>query len=490
MTYVFYEKKVSKKTAIRFESAMGENIKISSLTEEVVRRNKRTSLEVDISKRIEIMNEYHRKLERSGYGQDQIRNIITAGLVGFERIIQKAAKNGTNINRSAKEGAADRYRRKLLSRQCWFKKKGNKDKNKDHNDRKRRKQRNVETSKEIPVVSVIFVSKTKHSRLARRMKEAEGTLSKLTKERTRVVERGGKTISDLLVVKDLWNDKPCGREGCICCGENQGEGEDLEEEGRRRRDEEGKKRMSCFRRSLVYEVHCTECEQKVIEHKEKMKQKQEEEEGKKEERGRQKKAVRKEEEDAPKSYVYTGMSHLSGFERGKQHGYLLQKLDMKKKKVEGEEEEDNEGHMAVHAKLKHGGRKNVRFKMSAVKYHSSAFSRAVHEAVHIKYLSLRGDIAIMNGKSEMCSMTLPRLSLQTKSFATSEDKEGGQEALIQTQHRSEHPEVNPSHSDQQFPIPIPTKAKIKCKLKQTLLSVHMNPKPDKKGGKEKTNDFK
>ena len=72
---------------------------------------------------------------------------------------------------------------------------------------------------------------------------------------------------------------------------------------------------------------------------------------------------------------------------------------MKKKKEEREEEEDKEGHMAVHVKLKHEGRKNVIFRMSAVKYQSSAFSRAVLEAVHLKYISQRGDIAVMNGKS-------------------------------------------------------------------------------------------
>ena len=230
---------------------------------------------------------------------------------------------------------------------------------------------------------------------------------------------------------------------------------------------------------MVYEVRCTECEEKVIEHKEKMKQKQEEEEGKEKGEGRQKKAKKEEVEDAPKSYVYTGMTHLSGFERGKQHSYLLQKLDMKKKKVEGEEEDDKEGHMAVHAKLKHEGRKNVRFRMSAVKYKSNAFSRAVLEAVHLKYMSQREDIAVMNGKSEMCSMTLPRLSLQTKSFAKNENKEGGQEALVQTQNRSKHPEDIPSNSDHQISISIPTKAKVK--FKQTLLSVHLKPKPTNQG---------
>ena len=135
--------------------------------------------------------------------------------------------------------------------------------------------------------------------------------------------------------------------------------------------------------------------------------------------------------------------------------------------------------MAVHAKLKHEGRKNVRFRMSAVKYQSSAFTRAVLEAVHIKYMSQKEDIAVMNGKSEMCSMTLPRLSLQTKSFAKNENKEGGQEAPNQTQNRSEHPENIPSNSDQQILISVPTKAKVK--LKQTLLSVNLKPKPTKQG---------
>ena len=117
--------------------------------------------------------------------------------------------------------------------------------------------------------------------------------------------------------------------------------------------------------------------------------------------------------------------------------------------------------------------------MSAVKYKSSAFSRAVLEAVHLKYMSQREDIAVMNGKSEMCSMTLPRLSLQTKSFAKNENKEGGQEALVQTQNRFKHPEDIPSNSDHQISISIPTKAKVK--FKQTLLSVHLKPKPTKQG---------
>ena len=394
------------------------------------------------------------------------------------------------VERSAKEGATERYRSKLLSRQNWFRKKGKKDekKNKKH-ERKRKKEQMSKESKEIPVTSVIFVAKTKYSRLARRMKEAEETLSKLTKERIRVVERSGRTIKSLLCVNDLWSDAPCGREGCISCEGSQGQEEEVDGEERKgrgdregKRGEKNKKKMNCFQRSLVYEVHCCECQQKVDEHKEAMKQRKQEEGGKNKKEAESEEKKKEEEKEAPKSYVYTGMTHLSGFERGKQHSYLLQSSNMEKVKVDDEEEEEDnkEGHMAVHVKMKHEGRKNVKFKMIAVRYHSSCFTRAVHEAVHLKYMSQRRDIAIMNGKSEMCSWTLPRLSLQTKSFAKKEKMEGEQEAPTQTQNISEHLEVTAS-SDQPNSIPFPTKDKVRNKFKQTLLSVHLKPKPRKQG---------
>ena len=59
----------------------------------------------------------------------------------------------------------------------------------------------------------------------------------------------------------------------------------------------------------------------------------------------------------------------------------------------------------------------------------------------------------------MCSMTLPQLSLQTKSFGKNGSRGEGQETLIQTQNRPEHPDVIPSSSDQQVPIPNSTKSK-------------------------------
>merc|ERR1712155_481366 len=100
-------------------------MKISSLTQEVIRRMKNTSLDVDMKERIDIVNKFHKKLQRSGYGIQQIRKIISAGLMGWERIIRIAKKSGGNINRSASETFIKRNTNCLLGKSTWYRRKKN-----------------------------------------------------------------------------------------------------------------------------------------------------------------------------------------------------------------------------------------------------------------------------------------------------------------------------------------------------------------------------
>ena len=118
--YSYFEKLVSKKTAIMKKSALGENMKISSLTQEVIRRMKNTSLDVDMKERISIINKYHKRLQRSGYELQQIKKIISAGLLGWERIKKIAAESGGNINRSASETFIKRNTNRLLGKSTWY----------------------------------------------------------------------------------------------------------------------------------------------------------------------------------------------------------------------------------------------------------------------------------------------------------------------------------------------------------------------------------
>ena len=106
---------------------------------------------------------------------------MVAGLRGYERIRDKAARTGGNINRSEEEGAAERHKKKLLGKSNWFKK----SKENDQSQERRRRRRRMTGAQEpaTPVTSVLFVPKTQDSGLAKRLQEAEHRLAAITKER-------------------------------------------------------------------------------------------------------------------------------------------------------------------------------------------------------------------------------------------------------------------------------------------------------------------
>ena len=77
------------KTVTNFKSALSENSKMVSLSQEVVRRMRNTSEWIGSSERIEVINKFCQKLATSGYGREQIGRIITAGLKGYEKALQR-----------------------------------------------------------------------------------------------------------------------------------------------------------------------------------------------------------------------------------------------------------------------------------------------------------------------------------------------------------------------------------------------------------------
>jgi hypothetical protein len=82
--YSFYEKP---NLVIQKVIAMPENMRMSTLNQEMTRRMMNTSEMVPLAKRLEIVDGYGQKLTDSGYGIDQIRRVIVRGLTGYERIL-------------------------------------------------------------------------------------------------------------------------------------------------------------------------------------------------------------------------------------------------------------------------------------------------------------------------------------------------------------------------------------------------------------------
>ena len=98
-----------------------------------------------------------------------------------------------------------------------------------------------------------------------------------------------------------------------------------------------------------------------------------------------------------KEVRYVGESARSPYERGKEHLADFKNLSTK-------------SHMLKHQIIYHKELKSVKFKMEILEFHTTAFSRQIHEAVQIDLVSKSG--AIMNSKSEYNRCTLPRLTVE------------------------------------------------------------------------------
>ena len=106
------------------------------------------------------------------------------------------------------------------------------------------------------IKAVMFVPYTPFSELAKRLRQAEEKLEEITGFRLKIVERAGLKMEDVLHSSNPWRGEDCGRPGCLLCKTKQITGK--------------QKTQCCRKRSLVYEVWCIECSERMEKEIEKM----------------------------------------------------------------------------------------------------------------------------------------------------------------------------------------------------------------------------
>ena len=74
--FEFYEKPMATNLMVQADSALSRDVKISSLAEEVTRRLRNTSLEVDITRRLAILEEVCIQMKTSGHKESYQRGSI------------------------------------------------------------------------------------------------------------------------------------------------------------------------------------------------------------------------------------------------------------------------------------------------------------------------------------------------------------------------------------------------------------------------------
>ena len=242
LMFEFYEKPMASKLVIMENSALPHRMKITTLSQEIVRRMRNTCRAVSSKRRGEILSVYMRKLQRSGYNQATREMVATAGVKGYLRMVRDEADGGRKVNRPRQDGEEERRYKRLAGKSTWFKgsKKGAA---KEKKPRKRRgPAREKGLNKEID--TVMFVPHTPGDVLAQRLQEAE---DKFVENRpggkVKMVARGGIAIKDLLCNKNPWSSEGCGRDNCFVCRSKPGR---------------------CQREGAVYTLECGECEARGI----------------------------------------------------------------------------------------------------------------------------------------------------------------------------------------------------------------------------------
>ena len=175
---------MARKTVIHKQSALSEKTKVTSLSQDLIRRMKNTSEEVPIEERIAIIDEYSYQLMASGYSHHQTKNIIKDGLVGYESLVKKVEKGEAVLHRSASEGAGPRKRKKLLGKGNWFTiKKRRHTSEKLRQSKLKKPRKREEKEEERNYTTVLFVSQTPNGILAKQLQKVENVISKLTGDR-------------------------------------------------------------------------------------------------------------------------------------------------------------------------------------------------------------------------------------------------------------------------------------------------------------------
>ena len=243
--YSFYEKEMGTQFCILETSAMSYNSKRSSLAQEVVRRMLNTSEMVSQEERDTIVEKFILKLKRSGYSESQRKEIVLAGLKGYETKKKRAEVEQKDLHRDGAATAITRMKKKLLAKTTWYKAKQENNKENKNNMKgdKKFREKTKEKDDNKPATAVLFVPRTPEGELATRLREAERELQKFCKSKIRIVEETGDTAKSLVHKANQWAGEDCLREDCLICrsGEHQGD---------------------CRRRNIVYQTSCNECKEK------------------------------------------------------------------------------------------------------------------------------------------------------------------------------------------------------------------------------------
>ena len=402
LRYTFFEKTMSNDKVMEAGSAMPHKVKISSLTQEGVRRICNQSRELDDGHKCAVLSKFMWKLMVSGYSQATRANILEGAVRTFRRK-EKAELLGIQpIHRLGSHGQEARRLSKISGRSTWYLPKTKDWKSrlttmeeqqegeKEHQEQQHKQQNRThkpnnshapasETPRTKPttgpghghrrttppnsrIEGIMFVPHTPGGALAKALQSEDDRYSSLYKTaRVRIIERGGRKIKDILGRKDPWAPKTCARLDCMICMSTAIRRKGLP--------------LLAFKKMFVMSLRCDRCKSRNV------------------------------------TANYYGESSRTPYLRGREH-------------LQGQLKANEDNPLAKHDMVHHGGVLGP-YSMKVIRKHKAPLARQLHESTEIEMSTAS---IIMNSKGEYNGARVPRITLEVGNKVLTSDYRGQEQA--------------------------------------------------------------
>ena len=255
--YEYFEKTMASNLMVEAKSALSREVKLATLTEEIARRLRNTSLRVDSARRLEILERACTKMKTSGHTEAFIRQAVEQGIKSFDNKVKRSLMDPDNpsfqpLFPKAGWRKDQKSRAKALKRATWFR--GVKDESEGSwnplplsraggrvGKRKKvfRKAGSSKSGLKTGNTTVVFVPSTRGGILIQSLKDEEERMAEITGFRVKYQEAGGSILANAFNT-NLGSGQTCGRAECPPCKESGG-------------------KVDCKAKSIVYESRCLVC---------------------------------------------------------------------------------------------------------------------------------------------------------------------------------------------------------------------------------------
>ena len=208
----FFEKPCTSEIVIPYTSAHSRKMKMSVLVEEGVRRLRNHTRGLEWERSRQVMEDWSRKLRRSGYPATMRHEVIKAAVDRYERMCVEEDEGVRPIHRPRSWKEKERRREKELKRTNWHQSKAKQ-------------------------VSAPLILDPTAGEMTRDMRAVCNDFEKVTGWRIPVVERAGKAMRSVAKAEPL-KRKGCNRDDCFPCTTGGG---------------------NCERNGSGYQISCNRC---------------------------------------------------------------------------------------------------------------------------------------------------------------------------------------------------------------------------------------